>query len=307
MDNFREWLSDNLRYILLGLSIILVLAVLFLGIKFISSKVSAQDESSQTQQESQNESDEAADDKESEGTGDDPEPAVTPEEETRLEKEAYPDVNAVIQTYYTALGSKDIAGIKSVVDSLDATEEAKITKDQNIESYGDVETYTIKGPEEGTYVVYACYSYKFNGIDTAVPGLSQLYVCTGDDGRLYIATQEQNAETQAYIQETMKESDVETLISKVQDEYESALESDDSLKSFIDSLGIGTSEAASAENGSLITVRSDCNVRAQASEDAEVLGKLGEGQQVTKTGSQGEWIEISFEDQTGYVRSDLFE
>ena len=26
---------------------------------------------------------------------------------------------------------------------------------------------------------------------------------------------------------------------------------------------------------------------AQASEDAEVLGKLGEGQQVTKTGSQG--------------------
>ena len=120
MDNFREWLSDNLRYILLGLSIILVLAVLFLGIKFISSKVGAQDESSQTQQESQNESDEAADDKESEGTGDDPEPAVTPEEETRLEKEAYPDVNAVIQTYYTALGSKDIAGIKSVVDSLDA-------------------------------------------------------------------------------------------------------------------------------------------------------------------------------------------
>ena len=307
MDNFREWLSDNLRYILLGLFIILVLAVLFLGIKFISSKVGAQDEKSQIQQESQMESDEAADDKDSEGNGVTPEPTATPEEENRLEKEAYPDVNAVIQTYYTALGSKDVAGIKSVVDSLDATEEAKITKDQNIESYGNVEVYTTKGPKDGTYVVFACYTYKFNGIDTAVPGLSQLFVATGEDGRLYIATQEQDADTQAFIEKTMKESEVQALISKVQSEYENALESDEDLKNFIESLGIGTSEAASAENGSVVTVRSDCNVRAQASEDAEVLGKLGEGQQVTKTGSQGDWIEISYEDQKGYVRSDLFQ
>ncbi len=30
LDNFREWLSDNLRYILLGLAILVVLLVLFL-------------------------------------------------------------------------------------------------------------------------------------------------------------------------------------------------------------------------------------------------------------------------------------
>ena len=35
MDDFREWLSDNLRYILLGLAIIAVLLVLFSG--FVSS------------------------------------------------------------------------------------------------------------------------------------------------------------------------------------------------------------------------------------------------------------------------------
>ena len=37
MDDFREWLSDNLRYILLGLAIIAVLLVLFFGIRFLTS------------------------------------------------------------------------------------------------------------------------------------------------------------------------------------------------------------------------------------------------------------------------------
>ena len=51
MDNFREWLSDNLRYILLGLFIILALAVIFLGIRFLSSRVGSDDETAQVQQE----------------------------------------------------------------------------------------------------------------------------------------------------------------------------------------------------------------------------------------------------------------
>nr|WP_288884945.1 hypothetical protein [uncultured Blautia sp.] len=36
LDNFREWLSDNLRYILLGLAILVVLVVLFFGIKALT-------------------------------------------------------------------------------------------------------------------------------------------------------------------------------------------------------------------------------------------------------------------------------
>ena len=48
-------------------------------------------------------------------------------------------------------------------------------------------------------------------------------------------------------------------------------------------------------------------MRSEPSEEGEILGKLGEGQQVTKMGSEGDWIEITYEEQTGYVRSDLFE
>lgn len=308
MDDFREWLSDNLRYIMLGLFILLVLGVLFLGIKFISAKVSDQD-SEQTKQEIQEEQPVENEETTAEEPAEKPE--VTPEEVSpqvqELEKEVYPDVNAVIQTYYTALGGKDIAEIKSVVDNLDATEEAKITKDPYIESYSNVETYTVNGPEEGTYIVYAAYTYKFKDIDTQVPGLSQLYVCSDETGRLYISTKEQDAQTQEYIAGTMELADVKSLIADVQKKYTTALERDEKLKAFIEGLGIGSSEAASAEDGSMITVKSDCNVRKEPNEDAEVLGKLQEGMQVTKTGTHGTWIAISYEGATGYVRSDLFQ
>ena len=308
MDNFREWLSDNLRYILLGLFIILALAVIFLGIRFLSSRVGSDDETAQVQQEASD--DEIKEDASADAAAN--EPTVAPEgtvapEKVPLEKEAYPEVTTVIQTYYTALGNKDTAGIKSVVDSLDATEEAKITKDPYIEDYGDVETYTVEGPSEGTYVVFARYTYKFKDIDTAVPGLSQLYVCTDEDGKLYIATREQDQQTQEYIENTLDLQEVQELREEVEADYETALESDENLRDFIENIGVGTSKAASAAEGDQLTVKSDCNVRSEPSEEGEILGKLGEGQQVTKMGSEGDWIEITYEEQTGYVRSDLFE
>ena len=305
MDNFREWLSDNLRYILLGLFILLVLGVVFLGIKFISAKVSDTG-TEQTQQESQSEPAESEEPAEEEKPEVTPAVTVTPQA-AQLEKAADPDVNSVIQTYYTALGSKDIAGIKSVVDNLDATEEAKIIKDPYIEGYSDIETYTVDGQTEGTYVVYAVYTYKFKDIDTQVPGLSQLYVCTDQDGRLYISTQEQDTATQQYINQTMELEEVKSLISDVQGKYNMALENDEELKDFIEGLGIGSSQAASAEDGATITVKSDCNVRKEADEDAEILGKLYEGEQVIKAGSEGSWIVIDYEGENGYVRSDLFQ
>lgn len=308
MDNFREWLSDNLRYILLGLFIILALAVIFLGIRFLSSRVGSDDETAQMQQEASD--DEIKEDASADAAAN--EPTAAPEgtvapEKVPLEKEAYPEVTTVIQTYYTALGNKDTAGIKSVVDSLDATEEAKITKDPYIEDYGDVETYTVEGPSEGTYVVFARYTYKFKDIDTAVPGLSQLYVCTDEDGKLYIATREQDQQTQEYIENTLDLQEVQELREEVEADYETALESDENLRDFIENIGVGTSKAASAAKGDQLTVKSDCNVRSEPSEEGEILGKLGEGQQVTKMGSEGDWIEITYEEQTGYVRSDLFE
>ena len=51
MDNFREWLSDNLRYFMLGGAILVIVAVLFFGIRAcVGSGKGASDEDQKTVQ-----------------------------------------------------------------------------------------------------------------------------------------------------------------------------------------------------------------------------------------------------------------
>ena len=54
MDDFREWLSDNLRYFMLGFGILAVVLILFFGVRFISSKFENQ-KTTEPKQEAQQE------------------------------------------------------------------------------------------------------------------------------------------------------------------------------------------------------------------------------------------------------------
>ncbi len=45
--------------------------------------------------------------------------------------------------------------IRTVVDELDPTEEAKVTNAKYIDGYENLEVYTKKGIDSGEYVVYA--------------------------------------------------------------------------------------------------------------------------------------------------------
>ena len=101
MDDFREWLSDNLRYFMLGFGILAVVLILFFGVRFISSKFGNQ-KTTEPKQETQQETETPTPTQEAEET-----PATTAEPETtpaagELELNAYPQVNALIEKYYAA-------------------------------------------------------------------------------------------------------------------------------------------------------------------------------------------------------------
>lgn len=306
MNDLREWISDNLRYILLGLFIILVLVVILLGVKFLSSGAGDSGIDDTVTQDTKNDANKQV--KEETDITQTPTPTVTKAADTEtLKKNADPKVNAIIQSYYTALGGKDIEGIKAVVDTLDAAEEAKIRNDQYLEGYSNIEVYSKKGLEEGSYVVFASYTYKFKDIATSVPGLSQLYVSTKEDDTLYIATQEQDQAVKDYIAKIMEEDDVKKLIQGVQDKYQEAQDSDEKLSQFIASLGEATSNATQAEVGDSLTVKNGCNVRAEASAGSDIIGELESGDTIVKQGSDGDWIEVEYDGETGYVRNDMFQ
>lgn len=309
MDDFREWLSDNLRYILLGLAIIAVLLVLFFGIRFLTStfgddskkeqKVTEQQKDTEKEQKEEEKDTEDDQEKEPEATAT-PAPTEEPKQENPLEKNEYPTVNALIQQYYTALGAKDVANLKKVVDQLDPAEESAILNSHYIEGYSNVEVYTKAGLTEGSYVVFACYDHKYVGYETVLPGVSCLYVETGEDGSLHIVA-EPTEEQQNRMTELTNQEDTQELLAAKQKAY------DEALDTYLSELGVEGSAAMEAAVGDVIKVKSNCNVRAQASADAEKIGELVGGQEVTKTGEDGDWIQIDFEGKEGYVRGDLFQ
>lgn len=308
MDEFREWLSDNLRYFMLGFAIIIILVLLFFGIRLLSSIFDGKEDASDDQQIVQEQMDEQQqDDSSSENQpveGENTEETDT-EESTALEKNAYPKINALMQNYYTALSNRNVQDIKTMVDALDPADESAIENSHYIESYSNVEVYTKPGLTENSYVVFICYGHKYVGYETVLPGMSCMYVETREDDTLYIVS-EPTEEQENYMTQVLNDEDTQKLLNDTQTAYDEALAKDTALSTYLSELGVKGSAAMTAEEGTTIVVDSNCNVRKEASADSEKIGELVAGQEVTKLGQDGDWIIIDFEGQSGYVRGDLF-
>ena len=301
MDDFREWLSDNLRYFMLGGAILIIVVVLFCGIRACSgsNKGNSGDEQKTT----------------SEDQGNVPSSPISEGESDEKKEDANPmetadaDVTALITSYYQALGEKDIATLKTLEDDFTPSDESKVTNLKDyIEGYEVGDVYTKKGMTDDSYVVYACFSYICQGVETKAPALTQFYVYKNSEGNWVINNGAlQDSEISAYMEKQLSDSDVSALIKKVQNELDQAQQSDPSLAEFLNGLGEEADVSTNAEDGTMLTTTDECNVRAEASTDADILGVISAGDQVQKTGTDGEWVQIDYDGQTGYIRGDLLE
>ena len=164
-----------------------------------------------------------------------PEPT---EEPNKLQKGAYPKVNALLDTYYTALGSKDVDTIRGITEGFSEEDGELIRSAAYIQGYENVEVYTRKGMKEGEYVAFVSYDLKFVNLDTLYPGLSQLYVRTREDGSLAVLGEAESPEMESYMEQLCEEEDVKELISQVQTRADAAVSADPALKNFLGELGI---------------------------------------------------------------------
>ena len=196
--------------------------------------------------------------------------------------------------------------MKQLTDNLDAADEAKVTNSTYIESYNDITVYTKPGLTDDSYVVYASYKLKFTDIKTEAPGLSQLYVMKNEDGSYIIHNDSSDEKINAYLQKVTQDEDVQKLVSQVEDDLNSAIESDEDLKAFEEQLGQDSNSSARAEEGATLTVQEDCNFRAEADTEAEILDVIPGGTEVTKVadGPEG-WIEVEYNNEKGFVSQDL--
>ncbi len=296
MDDFREWLSDNLRYFMLGGAILLIAAVLFFSIRACTSgKKKSADSGQQT----------AQGDASSSGNG---ETNDEKEEDTNPLEKNNADITAVVKQYYESLGEKDTDTLKTLTVDFIPSDEARIANARYIQRYEVKDVYSKKGLDDTSYVVYVSFEYYCEGIDTAVPALSQMYIVTDESGAYKIAAaSEDDGEISAYMSECMNDEDVKELYAEVKAAYEAAQKSDPELAAFLEGLGEDASSSTAAENGTMLKSTGNSNVREEPDSEAEIIGSLDEGQEVEKLGQEGDWIQIEYEGQTGYVYSSLLE
>ena len=301
LDDFREWLSDNLRYFMLGGAILIIVLVLFFGVRACvgSNKGNSGDGQKTAAKDQGNVPSSPTNEGESDEKKEDANPMET----------ADADITALIKSYYQALGEKDIATLKTLEDDFTPSDESKVTNLKDyIEGYEVGDVYTKKGMTDDSYVVYACFSYICQGIETKAPALTQFYVYKNSEGNWVIDNGAlQDSEISAYMENQLSDSDVSDLVKKVQNELDQAQQSDSSLAEFLNGLGEEASVSTDAEDGTMLTTTDECNVRAEASTDAEILGVISAGEQVEKKGTDGEWVQIDYDGETGYIRGDLLE
>ena len=289
---------------MLGGAILLIVVVLFFGIRAFmgsgkgdSSKDTA-DEQVTADNDQGNVPSSPANDGETDGKKD-----ANPMEKANEE------ITSLIKSYYTALGDKDITKLRTLVDNLAPADESKITNAKYIEGYEAGDIYTKKGLDDDSYVVYSCFYYICQGIDTKVPALAEFYVVKDTDGNWKIdgAVHDDSDEITKYEVSLRQDDDVKELKDKVKKLYDDAQASDPALTTFLEGLGEDDTGSEDTAEGTILVVTEDCNVRAAASSDAEILGGLSAGTEVEKKGEDGEWVQIDYDGTEAYVHNSLLQ
>ncbi|HIV90112.1 MAG TPA: SH3 domain-containing protein [Candidatus Eisenbergiella stercoravium] len=153
-----------------------------------------------------------------------------------LEENAHPEVNDLVGRYFTALQEGDEETLTSLRDNTGTADLLRMQENSShIEAYTDISCYTKSGLEADSYVVFACYEVKFQGIDTTLPGIAPLYVRRNAEGTYYLHDLTQDEEAAAYVNEIAAQEDVAALYDKVNSEYAARLEADETLSAYVES------------------------------------------------------------------------
>lgn len=242
-------------------------------------------------------------------------------DEVELEYNAYPEVNELIEQYYQAVADGDAETIASLCLSISEEEEIRIQElGSYIDAYTSIDVYTKTGPIENSYIAYVYTHLTLVDHSWEIPGMQTLYICTGDNGSLYINNSEtQSEEISEYISLASLQDDVVDLNNQIAAEYNDLLANDEDLTEYLDQMAsvidisVGQQLAAlsagqSEEDEEAVYVQitaDDINIRKSASTDGTKIGtaQSGDRYQLVEQLDDG-WTEIIYNGQTAYVKSD---
>ena len=155
------------------------------------------------------------------------------------------ELQTLINDYYTAYAAGDTDTIVTLANPVSDQEISYIQfYSDYIESFNDIKIYTKEGLTDDSYLVTTEVTLKYEGIDTAAPGLDFFYVETNEDGKLYINNlygsfnqnnnvYEMDAEVSDLIGTFIRQQDLLDMEAEVQNAYDDALKADTSLNALM--------------------------------------------------------------------------
>ena len=253
----------------------------------------------------------------------------------KYEVNAYPNVNSLMETYYTAMMNGDTDTIASVSDVLSDAEKFRMEeKAKYYQSADDFVVYTKKGYRDNSYFVLVTFDILYTGATTPAPSLDSTYVCTNDSGALYVNKSDLSEEEQAYLLELTVQSDVEELIDQVNVDYNKALEEDPNLAQVLADIDAQVTQAvkerlseqqrleaeaaaeqeaaaqaaAQAQNATQVRAVKVVNIRSSPSTEASILGKTTSGEVFTRyEAMENGWSKVDYNGQEAYISSEFLE
>ena len=257
-------------------------------------------------------------------------------------------IYTLIATYYNAMATGDEETLRSVCDEISDKDMYRYVElSQYIDYYPTLEIYTKTGPEEGSVIAYVYYKISFVGHEEEVPGYQALYICTNDQGGLYIKRGENSEEVNEYIKTVSTQDDVVEFNNKITVEYNELMVDHPEVLQYISELDsqvsiavgeklanqvAGETQVAEAgkeegstdgqdtqtENGEqqeaedqgpqYVTTTTTVNVRSSDSEQADKLGKVSGGTKLQVLEQRPNgWTKVDYEGKEGYIKTEFLQ
>ena len=127
-------------------------------------------------------------------------------------KDEVPEVNALLESYFTAKQAADVETVYQLFGRTDTEGMEELRSEYSYTSrytdgYENIVCYTKPGPADGSYLVYVSYDLKFKSVETLAPGLFRVYVVTGADGNLQLVDTSQLAPEIQQLYDDAKKTD----------------------------------------------------------------------------------------------------
>ena len=257
-------------------------------------------------------------------------------------------VYTLVATYYNAMATGDETTLRSVCDEISDKDMYRYLElAQYIDYYPTLEIYTKTGPEEGSVIAYVYYKIAFEGHEEEVPGYQALYICTNDQGEMYIKRGENSEEVNDYIKTLSTQDDVVEFNNKITVEYnelmvdhpevlqyiseldsqvsiavgeklanqvagdqntDTSAEGGDQAADGQDTSAEGTEQPAEEQGPQYVTTTTTVNVRSSDSEQADKLGKVAGGTKLQVLEQRANgWTKVDYEGKEGYIKTEFLQ